>query len=169
MAILAHLDDPPRPRTRGLLIAALVAAPIAGLFLFWLIPTMVAAILGGARDLDSRLRAEDGYMQALCGSEAMNLSRDESLCACVLGTEYPSLDCQAPFRHWTLARQGEACSDPDVHKQSLSFCSCVEAVATKVDAAKPEARDTEVAAYENCMVLSDAIYLPTIDALASGG
>jgi hypothetical protein len=168
VAILAHLDDPPRPRTRGLLIAGLIAAPVAGLFLFWLIPTMVAAILGGARDLDSRLRAEDGYMQALC-TDAMDLARDESLCECVLATEYPSLDCQPHFRHWTLARQGESCSDADVHAQALSFCSCVEAVAAKVDAAKPEDRDTEVAAYENCMTLPDALYLPTIDALASGG
>ncbi len=168
MAILAHLDDPPRTRGRGLLIGALVAAPLAGLFLFWLIPTLVAAVLGGARDLDSRLRAEDGYMQALC-TGAMDLGRDESLCACVLATDYPSLDCQAPFRHWTLARQQESCSDATVHKQALSFCSCVEAVAGKVDAAAPEQRDTEVAAYENCMALPDALFLPTIDALASGG
>lgn len=168
MAILAHLDDPPRERGRGLLIGLAIALPCAGLFLFWLIPTLVGAVLGGARDLDSRLRAEDGYMQALCG-EAMDLGRDEKLCSCVLGTEFPSLDCQASFRHWTLARQQESCSDAEVHKQALSFCSCVDAVATKVQAAAPEAKDSEVAAYENCMVLPDALFLPTIDVLASGG
>lgn len=166
MAILAHLDDPPQRRGRGLLVGFLIALPVAGLFLFWLVPTLVGMVLGGARDLDSRLRAEDGYMQALCSS-AMDLSRDESLCECVLATEFPSLDCQASFRHWTLARQQESCSDEATHTAALSFCSCVEAVATKVDAAAPEARDNEVAAYENCMQLPDALFLPTIDALAS--
>jgi hypothetical protein len=166
--VLAHLDDPPRSRNRGLLVGLAISLPCAGLFLFWLIPTLVAAVLGGARDLDSRLRAEDGYMQALC-SEAMDLGRDGQVCECVLVTEFPSLDCQPEFRRWTLARQQESCSDPEVHKQSLSFCSCVEAVAAKVDAAAPEAQVGEVAAYENCMVLPDALFLPTIDVLAAGG
>ena len=149
--------------------AALVficALPVAGLFMFWLIPVLVAAVMGGARGHDARLRAEDSYMQALCGSEAFDLERDEGLCGCVLATEYPSLDCQFAFKHWTVARQGEYCSAPDGRQASLSFCSCVDAVAGKIAAAAPEARDSEVGAYERCMQLPDAAFLPTIEALA---
>jgi len=168
MPVLAHLDDPPRSRTRGLLLGFLIAVPVALVFMLWVIPPFVDAIMGGARDLDDRLRAEDGYMKALC-ADAYEAGRDEALCGCVLGTEYPSLDCQFAFKHWTVERQGEYCSDPGNHQRALSFCSCVEAVAGKVAAAAPEQRDTEVVAYERCMQLPDAAFLPTIDALAGDG
>jgi hypothetical protein len=164
--VLAHLDDPPRPRTRGLVIGVVLALPVAAVFVLWVIPTLVDAVMGGARDHDVRLRAEDSYMKALCGGEAFALERDEALCGCVLGTDYPSLDCQFSFKHWTVARQGEHCSVPENHAQSLSFCSCVEAVTAKVEAAEEYQRDAEVAAYERCMVLPDAVFLPTLDELA---
>jgi hypothetical protein len=167
MPVLAHLDDPPRSRTRGLLVGFAIAVPLALTFMFWVIPPFVDAIMGGARDLDDRLRAEDGYMKALC-ADAFESPRDDALCGCVLGTEYPSLDCQFAFKHWTLARQGEFCSDAEQRQRSLSFCSCVDAVAGKVAAAPPEQQDTEVVAYERCMQLPDAAFLPTIEALAGG-
>lgn len=167
MPVLAHLDDPPRSRVRGLLLGFAIAAPLALLFMNWVIPPFVDAIMGGARDLDDRLRAEDGYMRALC-SDAYDPDRDESLCACVIGTEYPSLDCQFSFKHWTVARQAEHCDDPGDRQRALSFCSCVDAVESKVGAAAPESRDTEVVAYERCMQLPDAVFLPTIEQLAGG-
>jgi hypothetical protein len=168
VAILAHLDDPPRPRTRGLVVGTLLALPIAGLFVFWVIPTLVDAVMGGARDHDSRLRAEDAYMKALCGGEGFDVDRDSTLCGCVLGTDYPSLDCQFSFKHWTVERQGEYCSVPEQHERSLIFCSCVEAVAAKVAAAEePHDRDTEVVAYERCMQLPDAAFLPTLEQLVA--
>ncbi len=166
--VLAHLDDPPRPRWPGILIGLAIALPIAGLFVAWVIPTLVNSVLGGARDLDSRLRAEDGYMQSLC-SAAFDEPRDGGLCGCVLGTEYPSLDCQLPFRKWTLARQVDACTDAGAREGAKSFCACVDVIAQKAAAATPEARDAEIANYENCTVLPDALYLPTIDVLMSGG
>lgn len=168
MPILAHLDDPPRPRWPGILIGLAIALPIAGVFVAWVIPALVDSILGGARDLDSRLRAEDGYMQSLC-SEALDEQRDGGLCGCVLGTEYPSLDCQLPFRAWTLARQVEACGDATAREASKSFCACVDVIAQKAASATPEDRDGEIANYENCRALPDAIYLPSVDALMSGG
>lgn len=166
MPILAHLDDPPRPRWPGLLVGLAVAVPAAAAFIFWVIPALVSAVLGGARDFDSRLRSEDGYMTALCAG-AFDPTRDDALCGCVLGTEYPSLDCQAPFRRWTLERQAEKCSDATTYAAAISFCTCVNTVASKAAAAAPEAQTSEIAAYERCMGLPDALYLPTIDALAT--
>lgn len=168
VAILAHLDDPPRSRWPGILVGLALAVPVGAVIIAWVIPALVNAVLGGARDLDGRLRAEDAYMQALC-TTALDPERDEQLCGCVLGTEYPSLDCQLPFRQWTLARQRESCSDAGTFEAAKSFCTCVDVVGGKVDAATPETRDTEAAAYENCMALPDALFLPTIDVLAPAG
>jgi len=164
MAILAHLDDPPRSRWPGMIVGLALAVPFGAAIVVWVIPWLVGTILGGARDLDSRLRAEDGYMKALC-NEAFEPMRDDTICGCVLGTEVPSLDCQLPFRMWTLERQRETCSDAATHEAAKSFCTCVDTVADKVDTAAPEARDAEAAAYENCMALPDALYLPTIEML----
>lgn len=166
MAILAHLDDPPRPRWPGIVVGLALAVPVGAAIVLWVIPALLNAVLGGARDLDGRLRAEDGYMKGVC-TEALDPDRDEQLCGCVLGTEYPSLDCQLPFRRWTLARQGETCADPQTHEAAKSFCTSVAAVPQKVAAAVPEARDGAAAAYENCMALPDALYLPTLDVLSS--
>jgi hypothetical protein len=167
MAILAHLDDPPRPRWPGILIGLALALPVGAVMAIWVIPALVDAVLGGARDLDGRLRAEDAYMRALC-TEAVDPARDQGLCGCALGTDYPSLDCQLQFRQWTLARQAEACSEPTTFEAAKSFCSCVDVVARKVEAAAADARDSEAAAYENCRALPDALFLPTIEQLAGG-
>lgn len=166
MAVLAHLDDPPRSRWPGIAVGLALALPVGAAMMFWVIPALLNAVLGGARDLDGRLRAEDAYMKAVCET-ALDPDRDERLCGCVLGTDYPSLDCQLPFRAWTLARQAETCADPDTLAAAKSFCTCVDAVADKVAAADAATRDTEAAAYENCMALPDALFLPTIETLAA--
>lgn len=165
MPFLADIDDPPRSRTRGIIIGMLVALPIAAVFIGVFVPNLVGAILGGAQSFDDRLRQEDGYMQAVC-TQAMSIPRDESLCECVLAVEYPALDCQAPFLAWSLDRQQDHCAIPENKKASLSFCSCVDAVVEQVAAAEDdEAREHEAQAYRNCQELPDAVYLPAVEAL----
>jgi hypothetical protein len=167
--MLADIDDPPRSRTRGLLIGLLVAVPIAAVAVGLFVPSLVSAILGGAKSFDDRLRMEDGYMQAVC-TQAMTLPRDESLCECVLAVEYPALDCQAPFLSWSLARQQEHCATPENEKAALSFCSCVDAVAEAVAKAEDEdVAEDEAQAYRNCQELPDAVYLPPVEALVEAG
>lgn len=170
MPMLADIDDPPRSRARGLLLGFLVSLPIAAVLVGVFMPSLVNAILGGARSFDDRLRQEDAYMQAVC-TQAMSLPRDEALCECVLAVEYPALDCQAPFASWSLERQQEYCAAPDNEKASLSFCSCVGAVAEAVAAAEAagegeEGRQREAQAYTRCQELPDAVYLPAVEALA---
>jgi len=164
--MLADIEDPPRSRVPGMIWGMLVAAPIAAVLLVWFIPTLVQAVLGGAEGIDQRLALENQYMRTVCG-EVLDIDRDEELCQCVLATEYASLDCQAPFLTWSVDRQVEHCSDEDARKEALSFCSCVDAVATAMDEAGPEGRDKEAQAYRNCQALPDAVYLPTPDQLAS--
>ncbi|MCA9712115.1 MAG: hypothetical protein KDK70_40135 [Myxococcales bacterium] len=165
MPMLADIDDPPRSRTRGLLIGALVAVPIAAVFVGVFVPSLVGAILGGSRSFDDRLRQEDGYMQAVCAQ--MSLPRDEALCECVLAVEYPALDCQAPFAAWSVARQQEHCAAPDDEKAALSFCACVGAVAEQIAAAEDdEGREREAQAYRRCQELPDVVELPPVEALA---
>lgn len=167
MPMLADIDDPPRSRTRGILLGLLVSLPIAAVFMGVFVPNLVGAILGGAQSFDDRLRQEDGYMQAVC-TQALSVPRDESLCECVLAVEYPALDCQAPFQAWSVERQQEHCAVPENNKASLSFCACVETVAELMAAAEgEEAQEREAQAYSGCQELPDAVYLPTVEALAS--
>jgi hypothetical protein len=131
-----------------------------------LMPTLVGALLGGAQSFDDRTRMEDAYMQAVC-TQVMELPRDESLCECVLATEHPALDCQAPFLAWSVDRQGEYCITPENEKASLSFCTCVKTVAELMAAAPDEDATIKAAqAYRNCQALADAVYLPAIEELA---
>jgi hypothetical protein len=165
MPMLADIEDPPRSRTRGLVVGVLVALPLAGLVVGVLVPSLVSALLGGARSFDDRSQQENAYMQAVC-TQAMELPRDESLCECVLATEYPALDCQAPFIAWSVAQQQQHCAVPESHQAALSFCSCVIKVAERMAAAADEdARITAAQAYRNCQELPDAVYLPAIEAL----
>jgi hypothetical protein len=165
MPMLADIDDPRPSRARGFLIGAAIAVPL-GLVFWWIatrwLPTL---ILGSAVDYDSRLRQEDAYMQAVCAN--MQLSRDQSLCQCVLAVEYPSLDCRLPFLHWSLERQVETCADEVTFEQSLKFCSCVRALDEKLQTLAPdtkEARQT-VQNYAGCTELDDALFLPAVDQL----
>jgi hypothetical protein len=166
MPMLADIEDPPRSRTRGLLVGVLVAVPIAGLVVGVLMPTLVNALLGGAQSFDDRLRQEDGYMQAVC-THAMVLPRDESLCECTLAVEFPALDCQAPFLAWSVARQQEHCATPENDQAALSFCTCVRTVAERMaNAPDEDASEQAAQAYRNCQALPDAVYLPTVEALS---
>jgi hypothetical protein len=168
MPMLADIEDPPRSRTRELVVGVLVALPVAGLVVGVLVPTLVSALLGGAQSFDDRARQEDAYMQAVC-TQAIALPRDESLCECVLATEYPALDCQPPFIAWSVERQQEHCAVPEQHRAALSFCTCVETVAERMAAAADEDAATKAAqAYRNCQELADAVYLPTVEALVEG-
>jgi hypothetical protein len=165
--MLADIDDPPRSRTRGMLVGILVALPLAGLLVGVLMPSLVNAVLGGVQSFDDRLRQEDAYMQAVC-TQVMELPRDESLCECALAVEYPALDCQAPFLAWSVQRQQEHCATPENEKAALSFCTCVSTVAERMaERADDEAASfTAAQAYRNCQELPDAVYLPTLEALA---
>lgn len=167
MPMLADIDDPPRSRTPGMLVGLLVAAPIAAVFVLWVVPNLIAAVLGGAQNFDSRLAEEKAYMDEVC-TVAMEIPRDEELCECVLATQYAALDCQPPFLEWEVARQQEYCATPENKKASLSFCSCVEAIAENM-AAAPSPAEAERAAqnFRNCQAIDDAVPLPTIEQLTS--
>jgi hypothetical protein len=167
MPMLADIDDPPRPRTRGLVVGLLVALPVGGLVLGVLMPNLVGALLGGSQSFDDRAAQEDAYMQAVC-TQAMELPRDEQLCECVLATEFPALDCQAPFIAWSVERQQAHCATPENEKEALSFCTCVTAVAELAAAAADEDASIKAAqGYRRCQALPDAVYLPTIEALST--
>jgi hypothetical protein len=165
MPMLADLDDPPKSRWPGMLLGLALALPLVGAFVVWLLPMLVGAILGGAESIDERLRLEDGYMTAVC-TTVLDVERDQALCGCVLGTEFPSLDCQAPFLAWSVERQAEHCAVPDNHAAALSFCSCVDVITEKMAAAPDrDAAVLEAQAYRNCQALPDAVYLPDVEAL----
>lgn len=164
MPMLADLDDPPRPRWRGLLVGVVVALPLAGVLVGVLMPSFVSALLGGAQRYDERLRMEAAYMQAVCTQ--MELPRDESLCECVLAGEYPAIDCQGPFLAWSVARQQDHCAVAENNSASLSFCACVNEVGKRMGEAEDEDGSERAAqAYRNCQELPDAVYLPTIEEL----
>lgn len=163
--MLADLDDPPRSRTRDLLLGFLVGLPVVGLVAWFLLPGLAGMIQGNASSYDQRLRAEDAYMQALC-TQAMELPRDEELCQCVLAIEFPSLDCRDPFLAWSLARHHEACADVAARRASLTFCSCVDTVHQRAAAAEgPDAARVEAQRVGKCLELPDAFPLPQIEAL----
>lgn len=162
MPMLAEIDEPPRSRVPGMLLGLVVAAPIVAVLLVWFLPSLVAAVLGGAEGIDKRLRLEDQYMTSVC-TMAMDVDRDEGLCKCVLATEFPALDCQAPFLTWSVERQLEQCGP---ESEAIAFCACVDTVAEAMARASPQTRDTEAQAYRNCQELPDALYLPTIEQLA---
>ncbi len=168
MPMLADIDDPPRPRGKGLLIGALVALPLAVVFIGWLVPQLVGTVLSGAQNFDQRLRMEDGYLKAVC-TQAMTLPRDEALCECVLAVEFPALDCQAPFLVWSVERHKEHCADPAAHDEALSFCTCVDAVEDQMTAEVEGGGDGTKAAqaYRNCQELPDAVDLPPVESLAA--
>ncbi len=167
MPMLADIEDPPKSRTPGLILGILLALPVVGVFAVWVIPTMVGTILGGASDLDERLRATDRYMRELCGGQ-IDTERDENLCGCVWGVEFPSLDCRPHFNAWATDLQHERCAEPEVRDDALSFCTCVDTIEEKMNAAgeEPEQRRGASNAYENCEGLADALALPAPAELA---
>lgn len=167
MPTLADLDHPPRSRSRDLLLGLLCGLPVVALIAWLLLPRLMQSILGTAGDYDQRLRAEDAYMQAVCG-EAFDLGRDEQLCECVLAVEFPALDCRQPFLRWSLDRHRIGCADPEVRRASLTFCACVETVGEMVDKAEAESEEQarpEVQKVGRCLESPDAFPLPEIAAL----
>ena len=162
MRFLADVEQPPRSRLPGLVIGLILAAPIIAFVVGWLIPAAIGSVLGGAKELDSRLRATDAYLNTLC-TTAMQPERDQELCGCVLAMEYPSLDCRGAFNEWAIARQTTACADEATREASLSYCTCVDTVAERMQAASDEDdRRQEAAAYEGCEALEDAAPLPAV-------
>ncbi len=187
MPMLADLDDPPRSRLSGFVIGALLGLPVVAVIAWLVLPPLMGAVLGGAEDFDERLRREDAYMQAVCG-EIFDIKRDEALCGCVWAAEFPALDCQHRFRRWRLDRAHETCADESARAQALSYCSCVDVVALRVNTTAAEAAAAagidpasnpadpandpivaairpELANYDNCLALDDALAAPPIESL----
>jgi len=166
MPMLADIEDPPRSRVPGMVLGLILAAPIVAVFAVWVIPSFVGAILGGASDLDERLRATDGFMRELCAGQ-IDQERDEGLCGCVWGVEFPSLDCRPHFNAWAADLQHTRCEE-GLRDESLSYCTCVDTIVGKMDAAGEDPADRRSAAnaYENCEALDDAVSLPAPAELA---
>lgn len=167
MPMLADLDHPPRSRTRDMLIGAVCGLPLVGLLAWFLLPSLIHSVTGGAGEYDQRLRAEDAYMQAVC-SQTFDLARDERLCECVLAVEFPALDCRQPFLRWSLDRHHARCAEPEVRKPSLTFCSCIDTLAERITSAEAEGEtpNTEIQRVGKCLELPDAFPLPDLEALA---
>jgi hypothetical protein len=160
--MLADLDDPPPSRARGLILGLAVATLVTAGLALWLLPTIVHVVLGGARDLDARLREQDAYMLELC-TTATTVAPDETLCGCVLATEYPSIDCQHLFRRWLLVQQSLRCTDESTNQAAMSFCACVETVVAAVkDAADEDQARREAQAYDRCLALPDRLAPPEL-------
>ncbi len=187
MPMLADLDDPPRSRLSGFLTGALLGLPVVALIAWLILPPLMGAILGGAKDFDDQLREQDTYMQGVCG-EAMDVKRDEALCGCVWVAEFPSLDCQHRFLRWRLDRATESCADETARKESLSYCSCVDVVAERVKKAAEDAAEAagidpaatpkdpandpvaeairpDLSKFDNCIALEGAIPPPPLESL----
>ena len=170
MPMLADLDDPPKARWPGVVVGLVVAAPVAGALAIGLLPWLYGVMLGTAEAFDARLRQEDAYMGAVCG-EHLQVPRDENLCSCVLGAEFPSLDCRPQFIGWTLARQHDQCQDPELAAEAIAFCSCVGALTgelEKLPGDDMKARRQVEGRYTNCTELDDALSLPAPDTLGPG-
>jgi hypothetical protein len=167
MPMLADLDQPVRSRTKDLLIGAACGIPVVAVLAWLLLPSLMGSMLGSAGDYDERLRAEDAYMQAVC-TQTYEPSRDEQLCTCVLAVEFPALDCRQPFLRWSLDRHQERCSDAEVRKASLSFCSCIDTLDGRI--AEAELAGESIAAdlqrVGKCLELKDAFTLPDLLELA---
>ncbi len=167
MPMLADIDEPHKSRVPGLILGVVLALPVIAVCVVWVIPTFVGTVLGGARDLDERLRATDRYMRELCGGQ-IEPERDEGLCGCVWSVEFPSLDCRPHFNAWATDLQFSRCAEPKLHDAALSYCTCVETIETKMNDAgeEPEQRRGASNAYENCEGLQDAVALPPAAELA---
>jgi hypothetical protein len=167
VVFLADLDQEPYSRKRGLLIGAAIAIPVTLAVGVFVLPRIRAAIINAAADHDARARERDAYMQALC-TEALVVDRDEDTCKCILGTEYPSMDCMSGFNVWLVDRQVERCADEAVFNQSVAFCTCVRTLGEQF-AAEPDpnaARVIKSEGYPRCEGLDDALEYPALEQLA---
>lgn len=169
--MLADLDDPPKSRTRGVLIGVLIAVPFTILFGATVLPPAWQAIVGSSRELDARFAVEAAYLKAVC-NDAVVIERDEWMCGCVLGSEMPSRDCRPRINDWMLARQVENCAIDGAEEIALSFCTCVNAVQEQIAALATQKFENEESAmkarrqvtsrFENCAELQDVLALPDL-------
>ena len=168
MVFLADLDQEPYSRKRGLMIGVAIAIPIALLFAAFVLPRLRAAIVNAAADHDARAEARNVYMNRVC-SEALVVERDEKMCGCVLGSEYPSIDCISHFNVWATNRQVERCADPATFDAAVSFCTCVQTLEQKsAELADPKAaRVLKSEGYPRCVGLEDRLDFPPLEQLAS--
>jgi hypothetical protein len=162
MPMLADIDDPPRRSLPHLVVGLCIAAAAAGIAIVWLFPWLSGSVLGGARDFDTRARAQDAYMKTLC-STVFDLERDGELCKCVLAVDHPALDCQPPFRRWALARQAERCAENALAQGHPEYCECVREVALAVDAAAEVDKNAKAHGYDRCDTLANPLPLPEIE------
>ena len=167
MVFLADLDQEPYSRRRGLLIGVAIALPLSLLIGAFGLPRLRAAIINAAADHDARAAERDAYMDALC-TQALNVDRDEDACKCILGTDYPSLDCAAPFNVWLTDRQVERCEDQAVFDQAVGFCTCVQTLDEnfKAESDPKAARVIKSEGYTRCEGLPDKLAYPPLDQLA---
>jgi hypothetical protein len=164
--MMADIEDPPASRARGILLGLGFGIPIVLVIGLWFLPVLHAKLIGGAQQFDDRLRQEDAYMHALC-NDFLEVERDEDLCSCALGAEYPSLDCRTPFMRWSIERMNERCSEDAVREGAVSFCTCVDTLTQmQSETADPKEERQIVQRYQNCAELPDAIYLPALEELA---
>lgn len=171
--MLADLDDPPKSRWKGIVVGVMIAAPLTFLFGSTVLPPMWQAIVGSSRELDERFAVEANYLNLVC-TDAVVLERDENMCACVLGSELPSIDCRPRINAWMLARQVETCALDGAEEAALSFCTCVNAVHGLLEelneqtdsdsdaAAALTARREITSRFENCVELEDVLALPEL-------
>ncbi len=156
VSVVLATEGNPRARRRDLLLGLSVAAVAAVVVFGVAVPWFVGTILGGASDLDARLRAEDRLMNAACADPVPQ--RDDALCGCVLAVPYPSLDCQDRFRPWLAARVAEQCAQGAI--PATSFCACMQTVHADAEAGG-DPKDV-LRAVPRCLDLPDA---PDADAL----
>jgi hypothetical protein len=165
---MADIEDPPKPRWRGILLGLLVSAPLGLGLAFGFLPTLYGQVMGGIGAFDTQLRIDDEYMKTLC-LDALDVDRDESLCGCAIPAEFPSLDCQSHFSSWMLFEQHRRCAREDTRRDAVGFCACVDTLATQVANAN-DANDTKAARiaaqrYRACAGLKDALERPSIESL----
>jgi len=151
---LADLDDPRRPRWRGLLWGTALAIPVTGVFVA-LLPRLVGALLGGASSFDARLDRQDATIAELCASPDASPLR-ANLCQCAAAAERPALDCVGPFHHWAVVTQAARCTGDPAMSAATSFCACVEALVLRgTDGDEAWGR------YPHCEALADYPGLPS--------
>ncbi|RMG99818.1 MAG: hypothetical protein D6705_02055 [Deltaproteobacteria bacterium] len=157
VSVVLATEGNAKMRRRDLLLGLVIAGAAAALVFGVAVPWFVGVVLGGASDLDARLRAQDRLMQTVCVDPVPG--RDDALCGCALAVPFPSLDCQDRFRPWLAARVAEQCAKGAI--SATSFCACMQTV--DGDLREGGAREDAVRAVPRCLDLPDT---PAIDDLA---
>jgi hypothetical protein len=167
VVFLADLDQEPHSRWPGLLLGAAIALPVALAVGAYVLPRLREAIVQAALDHDTHARDRDAYMNQLC-TTALVVERDEAVCGCILGAEFPSMDCMDGFFVWLTDRQINRCEESATFDEAVGFCSCVQAVGDASEkAGEGTAADrVKVQGYPRCLTLEDALGFPDLEQLA---